>query len=203
MYYETAENRHGLKYDPFKALVAPRPIGWISSVDKAGRVNLAPYSFFNAVATKPPVVMFSSEGRKDSQRNIEQTGEFVCNLATWDLRDQMNVSSGTVEAEVDEMDLAGLDKAPSRLVRPPRVAASPAALECSYIRTVELPDGNGGKHHYSVIFGLVKAVHIADDVIVDGQVDVTRFRPIARLGYHDYAVVNEVFSLTRPDGMRD
>ena len=196
MFYDAIENQHGLKHDPFKSLVVPRPIGWISSLSADGVLNLAPYSFFNAVSAKPNIVMFSSGGRKDSAANAETTGEFVCNMATWDLRDAMNESSATVDASVDEFELAGLKTVPSKLVKPPRVAASPVALECTYLQTVELPPTNGEPN--LVVFGQVVGIHIDDDVIVDGMVDVTRFKPVARLGYHDYAVVEDVFTMVRP-----
>jgi flavin reductase (DIM6/NTAB) family NADH-FMN oxidoreductase RutF len=197
MFYETDANRHGLRHDPFKVLVAPRPIGWISSLNRQGEVNLAPYSYFNAVSNDPHVVVFGSQGRKDSQRNIEETGEFVCNLATWDLREAMNQTSAMVASEVDEMALAGLEPAPSRMVKPPRVAASPVALECRYMQTVRLPVKPGFGEN-SVIFGEVVGIHIADEAIEDGMIDITRLRTIARCGYHDYAVVDSVFAMIRP-----
>ncbi len=197
MFYETEENKHGMKHDPFKALVAPRPIGWISSLDANGVVNLAPYSFFNAVSDRPPFVMFSSSGRKDSIRNIEATGEFVCSLATYDLKDQMNATSAMVGPEVDEMALAGLTPAPCKLVKPPRVAESPVAFECRYYKTIVLPGLNGAEGNL-VVLGAVVGIHIDDDAIADGRVDTAGMRPIARLGYMDYSVVDEVFSLDRP-----
>jgi flavin reductase (DIM6/NTAB) family NADH-FMN oxidoreductase RutF len=198
MFYDAVANTHGLAVDPFKALVAPRPIGWISTVGRNGVVNLAPYSFFNAVSEDPHFVMFASGGRKDSQRNAEETGEFVCSLATYELREAMNRTSAPVGPEVDEMRLAGLTPAPSRLVAPPRVAESPVAFECRYWRTIELPGRNGGASVNAIVLGQVVGVHIADAVIVGGRVDVTRFKPIARLGYGDYAVIDEVFTLPRP-----
>lgn len=198
MFYDAINGSHGLERDPFKALVAPRPIGWISTVGSDGVVNLAPYSFFNAISDKPPYVMFSSAGRKDTLRNAEETGEFVCSLATYDLQDQMNTTSASVAPDVDEMSLAGLTAAPSRLVKPPRVAESPVAFECRYFKTVELTAQNGPANQYAVVIGSVVGIHIDDDAIVDGRVDVTRLRPIARLGYMDYAVVDSVFSLERP-----
>lgn len=198
MFYDAVANTHGLQWDPFKALVSPRPIGWISTVGKSGVVNLAPYSFFNAVSTDPHFVMFSSGGRKDSQRNAEETGEFVCSLATYDLRDAMNRTSQHVGPDVDEMALAGLSPAPSTLVAPPRVAESPVAFECKYWRTVDLPGPDGGPGTHAIVLGQVVGVHIDDTVIADGKVDVTRLKPIARLGYGDYAVIDEVFELPRP-----
>jgi flavin reductase (DIM6/NTAB) family NADH-FMN oxidoreductase RutF len=204
MFYDAIANNHGLALDPFKALVAPRPIGWISTLGKTGVVNLAPYSFFNAVSEDPHFVMFASGGRKDSQRNAEETGEFVCSLATYELRDAMNRTSVAVGPDVDEMRLAGLTPAPSRLVAPPRVAESPVAFECRYWRTIELPGPNGGAGSNAIVLGQVVGVHIADAAIVAGRVDVTRLKPIARLGYGDYAVIDEVFTLPRPSaGARD
>jgi flavin reductase (DIM6/NTAB) family NADH-FMN oxidoreductase RutF len=198
MFYDAVTNTHGLKWDPFKALVTPRPIGWISTLGKNGVVNLAPYSFFNAVSTDPHFVMFSSGGCKDSQRNAEETGEFVCSLATYDLREAMNRTSQHVAPEVDEMALAGLTPAPSKLVAPPRVAESPVAFECRYWRTIDLPGPNGGPGTHAIVLGQVVGVHIDDAVIVGDKVDVTKVKPIARLGYGDYAVIDEVFELSRP-----
>jgi flavin reductase (DIM6/NTAB) family NADH-FMN oxidoreductase RutF len=198
MFYDAVANTHGLKWDPFKALVAPRPIGWISTLSKTGVVNLAPYSFFNAVSTDPHFVMFSSGGRKDSQRNAEETGEFVCSLATYNLRDAMNRTSQHVGPEVDEMALAGLTPAPSKIVAPPRVAESPVAFECRYWRTIDLPGPDGGPGTHAIVLGQVVGVHIDDSVLVGDKVDVTKLKPIARLGYGDYAVIDEVFELSRP-----
>jgi flavin reductase (DIM6/NTAB) family NADH-FMN oxidoreductase RutF len=198
MFYDAIANTHGLEFDPFKALVAPRPIGWISTLGKNGVVNLAPYSFFNAVGTDPHYLMFSSGGRKDSQRNAEEMGEFVCSLATYDLRDAMNRTSQHVGPDVDEMELAGLTQAPSKLVAPPRVKESPVAFECRYWRTVRLPGHDDEPGTHSIVLGKVVGVHIDDAAITDGKVDVTKLKPLARLGYGDYAVIDEVFTLTRP-----
>ncbi len=200
MFYETADNKHGLKRDPWKALVVPRPIGWISSISKDGVCNLAPYSYFNAVSQNPHYVLFGSGGRKDSVRNIEETGEFVCSLATWDLRYNMNTSSAAVPPGVDEFPIAGLTVAPSRLVRPPRVKESPAALECRYWKTIELPDAEGNGSGHFVVFGRVVGIHIDDDFIKDGIVDTAAMRPVSRLGYMDYAVVTAEtqFTIFRP-----
>jgi len=198
MFYDAVENSHGLPHDPFKALVAPRPIGWISSISKSGQVNLAPYSFFNGVSTDPNIVMFASGGHKDSIVNVEETGEFVCSLATYDLREEMNQTSAALQRGENEMEFARIQAAPSTLVTPPRVAASPVALECKYLQTVEMPVKSKSGTTYHVVFGHVIGIYIDDSVIVDGLVDVTKMRPIARLGYHDYSVVDEVFSLTRP-----
>jgi flavin reductase (DIM6/NTAB) family NADH-FMN oxidoreductase RutF len=198
MFYDPRSEPHGLAHNPFNALVAPRPIGWISSLSSDGVANLAPYSFFNAVSSVPPFIMFSSAGRKDSQTNIEATGEFVVNMAVGALKDALNTSSKAVDASVDEFDLAGLAKAPCRNVAVPRVAATPVALECVLNKVVSLTARDGTKAVSDVIFGEVVGIHIADDVIVDGKVDVTRVRPLARLGYLDYAIIDEVFVMPRP-----
>ncbi len=195
MFYDAVSNTHGLERDPFTALVSPRPIGWISTLDVNGVVNLAPYSFFNAVSTNPHFVMFSSGGRKDSQRNAEETGEFVCSLATYELREAMNRTSKHVESHVDEMALAGLSPAPSSMVAPPRVAESPVAFECKYWRTIDLPGAEGEAGTHAIVLGQVVGIHIDDEALVAGKVDITKLRPIARLGYRDYAVIDEVFEL--------
>jgi flavin reductase (DIM6/NTAB) family NADH-FMN oxidoreductase RutF len=207
MYYEPGRTPHGLPHDPFKSCVVPRPIGWISTVDAAGRHNLAPFSQFQNVTFDPPIVMFaanqnSSGGRKDSVRNAEQAGEFVWNMATWDLREAVNASAQELPSEVDEFELAGLDKAPSRLVRPMRVARSPIQFECVYLNTLRFP-GNGPMGSADVVFGRVVAVHIADDAIdADGRVDVLRLRPIARMGYFEYTSVDSKFSMVIPGDQR-
>jgi len=202
MFYET-DKPHGLRHNPFKALVAPRPIGWVSTISAAGAVNLAPFSFFNAVSDQPPIVIIACNGShkdggvKDTLANIRETGEFVCNMATWELREQMNYSSGDAPHGVDEMKLAGLAPEPSRLVKPPRVALAPAHLECVHLQTVELPSTRPGTSNHTV-FGRVVGVHISEDIISDGMIDMAKFQPIARLGYNDYTVVREVFTMVRP-----
>lgn len=201
MHYDARKRDHGLAHDPFKALVAPRPIGWIGSVDAQGRANLAPYSFFNAVSDRPPMVIFSSGGRKDSLRNIEATGEFTCSLATWPLREAMNLSSAPVDAQVDEFHLARLQSAPSRFVKAPRVAASPAALECRLWKMLELPaPARHPDAAYTVVFGEVVGVYIDDAFIRDGLVQTAAMQPIARMGYMEYSAVSPdtVFRLNRP-----
>ncbi len=209
MFYETATKGHGLRNDPFKALVVPRPIGWITTIDRQGRINLAPFSFFNAIAEDPPMVLFAPGGRKadrpvkDSRANVEETGEFVCNLATWDLRDAMNLTSANLAAGEDEMKHAKLTPVPSRLVKPPRVKESPVALECKYWKTVELPvePGNEDKRG-SVVFGQVVGVHIDDAILKDGRVDTLAFKPVARLGYSEYTTTENVWRMRRPDDPR-
>lgn len=202
MFYRPGIDPHGLPHNPFKALVSPRPIGWISTLDAEGRANLAPYSFFNAVADTPPMVMYSNTGRKigraegkDTLANIRATGEFVANIVGSDMRDAMNVSSANLAAGEDEFLRAGLTAAPSEIVAAPRVAAAPASLECRVWRIVDLP---GADNH--LVLGEVVGIHIDDAVIPDGMVDVTIYRPLARLGYREYCAVTEVFTLERPDG---
>jgi flavin reductase (DIM6/NTAB) family NADH-FMN oxidoreductase RutF len=195
----------GLAFNPFKAVVAPRPIGWVTTVDRMGVVNLAPYSFFNAVSSDPPMVFYGANGthdadggEKDSLRNVRENGEFVCNLVTWELLHQMNDTATPAPHGVDEMETVGLARLPSRLVKPPRVAASPAHLECKLHQLVELPaDPRSGKRNVMVI-GQVVAIHIDDAYIVNGRFDTARAQPVARLGYLDYAVVTKAFEVKRP-----
>jgi flavin reductase (DIM6/NTAB) family NADH-FMN oxidoreductase RutF len=198
MFYDAVKNDHGLRYDPFKAIVAPRPIGWITSMSAKGEINLAPYSYFNGVSTRPHIVMFSSEGRKDSVAFVEETREFVCSLTTWDQRDEMNATAAPLARGVNEMERAGLKPAPSRLVKPPRVAGSPCALECKLLKIVSLDDIDGKRIDRHVVFGQVVGVHIDDRFIVDGLLDTAAMKPIARCGYDEYAVVEAVFSMRRP-----
>jgi flavin reductase (DIM6/NTAB) family NADH-FMN oxidoreductase RutF len=198
MFYDARKNDHGLPHDPVKAIIAPRPIGWITSMSAQGEINLAPYSFFNGVSSRPSVVMFSSEGRKDSLAFILETKEFVCNLATWDLRDAMNKTSAPMARGVNEMEQAGLAAAPSRLVKPPRVAASPCALECQLLQIVPINDIDGRPIDCHVVFGQVIGVHIDDQFIKNGLLDTAAMKPIARCGYHNYAVVESEFRLVRP-----
>jgi flavin reductase (DIM6/NTAB) family NADH-FMN oxidoreductase RutF len=197
MFYETRKNDHGLPRDPFKAIVAPRPIGWITSMSAEGEINLAPYSFFNAVSDHPPIVLFSSDGHKDSITFVEQTKEFVCNLATFDLLAAVVKTGYEFPRGVNEMVEAGLAPAPSRLVQPPRVAASPCALECKLLRIVSLDDLDGQPAHRHVVFGQVVGVHIDDSFIRDGRLDTAAMQPIARCGYADYAVVDKVIPILR------
>jgi len=198
MFYDAIENRHGLPNDPFKAIVAPRPIGWVSSVSKAGIANLAPYSFFNAIAESPHYVVFGSGGLKDSLTNIEATGEFAINIATYDLREKMNLSSARVSADVDEFALAGLTPAPCRLIKTPRVEESPAALECRLYRIVPLPDDRGEVQDWAII-GRVMGIHIDDRFVRDGRVNTAAMKLIARLGYSEYATVETAWRMRRSD----
>jgi len=198
MFYDARKNDHGLPHDPIKAIVAPRPIGWITSMSAAGDINLAPYSFFNAVSSRPTIVTFSSEGQKDSLAFIRETREFVCNLATWDLREAMNKTSAPMARGVNEMEAAGLEAAPSCLVKPPRVAASPCALECVLLQILPLSDIEGRALDAYVVFGQVIGVHIDDRYIRDGLLDTAAMKPIARNGYHNYSVVEREFRMVRP-----
>jgi flavin reductase (DIM6/NTAB) family NADH-FMN oxidoreductase RutF len=201
MFYAVSDG-HGLPHDPFKAIVTPRPIGWITAVSRKGEINLSPYSFFNAVSDNPHMVAFSSDGRKDAVTFVEETGEFVCNLATFDLRDQVNLTSAPLPRGESELDKAGLTAAPSRLVKPPRVAEAPAALECRWLQTVPLVPLGGGEPRYFMVIGQVIGIHIDDRFLVDGLLDTAAMRPIARAGYRDYFVSTPEtkFSITRPKG---
>jgi len=202
MYYETDKNDHGLRYNPLKACVAPRPIGWLTTIDAAGVVNLAPFSFFNLLSYDPPFVMFSAGvheadgGKKDSVANVEATGEFVYNMATWAQKDQMNETARIIDRTVDEMAAVGLEPLPSRLVRPPRVKGSPVHFECTLHQIVVLPGRKPSSDHH-VVMGRVVAVHIDDNALTDGRVDLVKLRPIARLGYKDYASVESVFQMEK------
>lgn len=201
MDYDPRSEPHNLAHDPTTSLVVPRPIGWISTISPAGVVNLGPYSFFNMIASHPPFVMFSSNTRKHSQNHTENAREFVFNLATYDLRNEMNISGGDYPENVSEPDLAKLEMAPSRKVKPPRVARSPIALECVYSQTVPLVTSSGKKISYEVVIGEVVNVHIDDSVIANGLIDMTRIRPIARLGYRgDYSIVDNMFEMPRVTG---
>jgi flavin reductase (DIM6/NTAB) family NADH-FMN oxidoreductase RutF len=193
MDYDPDTADHGLPHNPLKALVTPRPIGWISTVDGNGVVNLAPYSFFNLLSEQPAYVMFSSGGRKDSLRNAESTGEFVCNMATEDLFEEMLASSAAFPAGQSEPEHLGIEMRPSRKVSPPAVAAAHATLECVHHQTIELP-GSG----YHMVLGRVVHVHIDDAALHDGMVHSAALRPVSRLGYLDYSVTDRTFARTRP-----
>jgi len=197
-FYEP-EKGHGLTHDPFKAIVAPRPIGWISTLDAAGRVNLAPYSFFNAVCDHPPMVMFSSSGFKDTVNNIEATGEFVCNLVTRPLAEKMNQTSASLPHGTNEFEFAGLEPAPSRLVKPPRVAAAPAALECRLVEIIQLHSLDGVRLDQYVTLGQVVGVHIDCAYLKDGVFDLLATHPVQRAGYiADYTEATNGFKMSRP-----
>lgn len=197
-------NTPGFKRSMFNAIVAPRPIGWISSVDRDGRPNLAPFSQFNLVSTAPPVVMFScntpeDRAEKDTLANVKETGEFVANIVSWDLRQEMNLTSTPCPFGEDEFELARLEKASCVKVRPPRVAAAPANLECTVIRIVEIEPEFPGETLSSVVFVRVVGVHLADEFIdEEGRYDTVKAKPVTRLGGYNYATVGEVFVMPAP-----
>ena len=197
-FYEPA-NGHGLPHDPFNAIVGPRPIGWISSHDREGRLNLAPYSFFNAFNYIPPIIGFSSVGRKDSLNNIEQTGEFVWNLATRPLAEQMNQSCAPVAAEVSEFELSGLTATPSSIVSVPRVGETPVAFECKVSQIVQLKRADQALVPSWLILGEVVAVHIAEHLLENGIYDTAAAAPILRGGGPaDYFELGNLFKMARP-----
>ena len=198
MFYEPRRRNHGLGHDPLKAIVAPRPIGWISSISKAGHINLAPYSFFNLLAERPTIVGFSSLGMKDSAANAIETGEFVCNIVTKRDGPAMNITSSHVPPDVNEFDLAGLDMEMSSLVRPPRVKGIAAALECKFTETVQLRGVDGQTGSYFMVLGEVVGVYVDDRFIKNGQIDQGAMQALARLGYMDYAAVEAVITMERP-----
>lgn len=201
MFYDCLQNKHGLKHDPFKALLAPRPIGWIGTVSNDGIANLAPYSFFNAMGDRPHYVAFGASGLKDTQRNIEENGEFTCSMSTWDLREHMNMSSAAVPGDVDEFPLSGLTGVRGKLVKAPYVKEATAVFECKYWQTVKLPPVAPYKDSYSMIIGYVVGIHIDDRFIKDGIVNTAEMRPLGRMGYMEYAVVTPetTFSMNRPE----
>ncbi len=200
MFYEPhARDRTLLPQDPFKALVAPRPIGWISTISRSGEVNLAPYSFFNAFSGAPPLIGFSSEGPKDSATFAEETGEFVWNMPTFALREAMNASSAAFPRGVNEFVAAGLEMAPCKCVRPPRVAASPCSLECRVTETLRLKDVNGEAVGNILTIGQVVGVHLDDNFVRDGRFDLAAAQTITRCGYAaDYALIDHFFQMQRP-----
>lgn len=201
MFFEPhLRDKNVLRYDPFKALIAPRPVGWVSTMDKQGRVNLAPYSFFNAFSSDPPIVGFCSEGAKDSLAFAKESGEFVWNMATWDLRHHMSETSAPLERGNSEFVHAGLETAPSMLVRAPRVKASPAHLECKVTEIFELKDMKGAAVKRFLVLGQVIGIHIDEAYMENGMVQITKMKPIARCGYQDYTVLDRVFAIRRPEG---
>ena len=202
MFYKTSEP-HGLPHNPFKSCIAPRPIAWVSSLHPDGTINLAPYSFFNALTSDPPMVMISFNGyhqhggEKDTLYNIKARGEFVVNMVPLELKEAMNVTTANVASEIDELALAGLTTEPSELVKPPRVKESPIHLECEFYQEIELPCTLPNSIN-TMIIGTVIGVHISERVLVDGLVDLSRIKPLARLGYMQYTAVDELFAMNRP-----
>jgi len=199
MFYATDENRHGLAHDPFKAIVSPRPIGWIGTKGRDGSLNLSPYSFFNAICDNPKLVMFASSGPKDSFRNARETGVFTASLASRHLAEQMNVSSISVDYGVDEFAVAGLTAKAGNLIDAPFVAEAYAALECRVTEIIEPKTIDGGKAEAIVVFGQVVGIHLSEEILREGRVDMGIARPLGRMGYRDYADGGaDVFEMTRP-----
>ncbi len=199
MFYTPETRDHSiLPHDPIKAIVAPRPIGWISTLSKDGVSNLAPYSFFNAVGGMPPMLMFASEGLKDSALNAAETGEFVFNYASEHLTHEMNGSSLPAPRGVSEFEHLGIAAAESKTVAPPRVAAAHAAMECKVTSVIETQDIHGAKTGAVVIMGQVTGIHINDDVIRNGRFDVELAKPLTRLGYLDFGLTTGLHELPRP-----
>lgn len=198
MFYTTDTNRHGLAHDPFKAIVAPRPIGWIGSKGRDGSLNLSPYSFFNAVSDRPKLVMFSSAGRKDSVRNVEETGVFTANLVSRHIVEKMNQSSIAVPYGVNEFELAGLTAKPGKLVDAPYVGEAFAVLECRVTEVLEPKGLDGEPSENIMVIGQVVGIHIDETIIRDGRLDMALARPVARMGYMDYSEGSDVFKMMRP-----
>lgn len=199
LFYETAANAHGLKHDPFKAIVAPRPIGWIGTKGADGRLNLSPYSFFNAVSDAPKLVMFSSSGHKDSVANIEENGVFTCSLAGRHLAGPMNESSRAVPRGVSEFAIAGLTPVTGRLVDAPYVGEAHAALECRMTQILRPLDVDGREADSWVVFGQVLGIHISPEILDGGRIDMAAARPLGRMGYMDYCDGGaDVFAMMRP-----
>ncbi|MBX2832837.1 MAG: flavin reductase family protein [Rhodospirillales bacterium] len=198
MFYEPGKTPHNLPHDPFKACVAPRPIGWISTVDREGRPNLAPYSFFNAVHGNPPMVMFSSAGSVDSLANSSATGEFVAAVAPKSMLREINFSSSPLPHGEDEFEYAGLEKLPATCVKPHLIKGVPIQMECKVFQIVDLPSPKPDLP-CAMVIGTVVGLHIDDAIIRDGMVDITLFEPLARLGYQEYASISETFTVTRED----
>lgn len=219
MFYDSEARGKGagnlpLEFNPFKALVAPRPIGWVSTLTESGLVNLAPYSYFQAVADSPDVVMFSAtpelvvqaskpgisfgSERKHSQTNAAQTGEFVCNIVSYDFAEAMNQTSAHLSAQHSEAEHAGIAMVPGTNVRTPRVAGCPAALECVFLESRPVPS-RGGDHRYHMVFGEVVGIHIDEQFISAGRVDTAAMQILTRMGYDEYALIGDTFSMSRPD----
>ncbi|OCL11258.1 hypothetical protein AOQ84DRAFT_229702 [Glonium stellatum] len=211
MFYEPGTTDHGLPYDPFKACVVPRPIGWISTLSPSGTANLAPYSQFNNLTFDPPYVMFSANQtdnntQKDTVRNVEATGVFVWNLATYALREAVNATAEPVEYGIDEFQRAGLTKQAASLVevsgkKVPMVESSPINFECEFFSKIRLP-GNPPMGSVDIVIGKVVGIHIKEEVLTDGKIDVRKTQPIARCGYYEYAVIKETFEMIIPGGQK-
>ena len=198
MFYRADTRDHGMRYDPFKAIVAPRPIGWIGTKGRDGSLNLSPYSFFNIVDDDPKIVMFSSGGRKDSARNAEETGVFTTSLASHHLIEKVNASSIAVGYGVNEFEIAGLTPRFGELVDAPYVGEAYVAMECVVTEVVSPRDRHGNRTESYMVFGEVIGIHIDERIIRDGRLDMSLARPVGRMGYMDYSEAGEVFELMRP-----
>lgn len=198
MFYKTDTNKHGLAHDPFKAIVSPRPIGWIGTKGRDGRRNLAPYSFFNAIGDNPKLVMFSSSGYKHSARNAAETGAFTASLVSRDLAEQMNATSIDAPDDIDEFDYAGLAAGESELIDAPYVKDAYAVLECRVTSSFQPKDLDGNESPNYVVIGQVVGIRIRDDAITNGRLDMGRVAPLARMGYMDYTDAADTFEMFRP-----
>jgi len=202
VFYKTCEP-HGLPHDPFKSCIVPRPIAWVTSIHPNGAINLAPFSFFNALASDPPIVMIAFTGyhqhggEKDTLHNIKTSGEFVVNMVPLALKDAMNATTAPFDHGVSELEMAGLTAEPSALVKPPRVAEAPIHLECEFFQEIELPCTLEDSINCTIL-GKVLGVHINDAVLSDGLIDLDKIKPLARLGYQEYTAVDNIFKMTRP-----
>ena len=202
-FLQMQHKQSGRPFNPLKAIVSPRPIGWISSKGADGSINLAPYSFFNAISENPAMVIFSADcsdhdHRKDSLRNVEETGEFVVNIVGQAQFDAMNISSQSFAYGENEFLHAGLEMIESETVQPPRIGGVPAALECRLYQTMPLPRDDAGRG-YVMVMGTVTGIYVDDAVVKDGKLDYTAYTPISRLGYRDYGRITDIFKVARPD----
>jgi len=201
MFYDTRLNNHNFKYNPFKACIVPRPIAWIGTLNEDKSTNLAPYSYFNGVSDIPPIIMFASGfktngEKKDSIINIERDHEFTVNIANYDLSDMLNKSSQPLDYGISEPETFGIEMSTSKLITPPRVKLAPITLECVYLKTIDL-EADNKKCSAQAVFGHVIGINIDDSVITDGRVDTTKLKPIARLGYNEYTVIEKIFTMDR------
>ena len=204
MFYETKTNNHGLKHNPFKSCIIPRPIAWITTISNDGIDNCAPYSFFNGVSSDPPMIMFANNGSaidgsgpRDTFSNIKENQEFVINISTFNTKDKMNKTSARLFRNVSEIEFASLETLDSRLVKPKRLKESPINMECTLYKIIDLP-GITEDNYNGILIGKVIGIHINDEYIKDGKVDVKKIKPLARLGYFDYSVIDDFFSIKRP-----
>jgi flavin reductase (DIM6/NTAB) family NADH-FMN oxidoreductase RutF len=200
MFYEPDKNNHGLPFNPFKSICVPRPIAWVSSLSAIGIANLAPFSQYTNLSFDPPYILISAGANTDTAHNVNQTGEFVINMATLALKDAINATAAAVDADIDEAVLAGLETLPSKLVKPRRVASSPVNMECRLHSSIVLP-GRLPNAADNLLIGRVVGIHIKDDVLTpDGRIDIVKIQPLARMGYLDYTSIDAVFAMPPPDG---